>query len=158
VRQATCPVEDSTRILKKAVDAAIAEARALEKGPDAFSLTAFATIEDPLAPVCPARARAVYASAGDLALASSAAAAHAGDLDVLLSLEVLARPTGAWADVISWTGADDQEVFWKRYKRITDHYAILCELLGIELFSFGSNLRESARTEGKGAEVNPELF
>jgi len=141
----------------RAVEQAIAGACALEPGPDALSLTVFATTEDPLAPLCAPHAQSVYASAADLALASAAGAARAADLDVLLSLEVLARPSGAWADVLSWTGADDQSLFWTRYERIAEHYALLSELLGLELFSFGSNLRESAQTEGQGEEKTSEL-
>lgn len=133
----------------RAVDEALAAARALEPGPDAVSLTVLATAEDPRAPVCPARLQAVFGSAGDLALASTAAAARAGGMAVLLALEVLARPTGAWADVLSWTGGEEQSLFWTRYGRIAEHYALLSELLGLELYSFGSNL---------GDENGPQLF
>jgi hypothetical protein len=142
----------------RAVEGAVAQACAVDPGPDALSLTVFATTEDPLPSPCPPRPRPVHGSASDLALASGTAAARSARLAVLLSLEVLARPTGAWADVISWTGADDQTIFWTRYGRIAEHYALLSELLGLELFSFGSNLRESARTEGPGGERSPELF
>jgi hypothetical protein len=141
----------------RAADGAIAEAHALDPGPDALSLTVFATTEDPLAPLCPARARAVHGSASDLALASTAAAARTAEMSLLLSLEVLAGPSGAWADVLSWTGVDEPARFWERYGLVAQHYALLCELLGIEAFSFGSNLRDSARTEGALEERNPEL-
>jgi len=141
----------------RAADEAITEACALDPGPDALSLTIFATTEDPLAPLCPPRARAVHGSASDLALASTAAAARAAELTLFFSLEVLARPSGAWADVLSWTGGDEQGQFWVRYERIAQHYALLSELLGVEAFSFGSNLRESARTEGPLEERNSEL-
>jgi hypothetical protein len=141
----------------RAADEAIAALAALEPRPDALSLTVFATTEDPLAPLAPARVRAVHGSASDLALASAASAARAAGLAHLLSLEVLARPGGAWADVLSWTGGDEQNQFWERYARSALHYALLAELLELEYFSFGSNLRDSARTEGPLEERNPEL-
>ncbi len=152
-------VEDErARYSARGVEQALSEARALEPGPDALSLTVFASTEDPLPPLCPARVRAVYGSASDLALASVSAAARAAELTLLLSLEVLARPSGAWADVLSWTGADDQTQFWTRYRQVAEHYALLSELLGLELFSFASNLGESVRTAGEGEEQSPELF
>jgi hypothetical protein len=151
-------VEDErTRYSARAVDAVLGEAHALEPGPDALSLTLFATTEDPLPPLCPARARAVHGSASDLALASATAAARAAELAVLLSLEVLARPSAAWADVLSWTGVDEQAQFWERYEQVAEHYALLSELLGFELYSFGSNLNESVHTEGNEGE-STELF
>jgi len=131
----------------RAVDPALEAALALDPAPDAVSLTVLASSRDPRAPfLAPAR-RPAYGTAGDLALANACAAAHARGLAVLLSLEVLAAPHGAWADVISWSEPDDQERFATSYERVALHYALLAELLQAELFSFGSNLRESVRTD-----------
>lgn len=150
-------VEDEhARYSGRAVEEVIAEARALEPGPDALSLTVFATTEDPLPPLCPARAQSVFGSAGDLALASVTGAARTAELGLLLSLEVLARPTGAWADVLSWTGADEQGHFWARYEEVAEHYALLSELLGFEYFSFASNLSELVNAAASGEEPDAE--
>jgi hypothetical protein len=124
----------------QAFQAAFEEARALAPGPDALALSLFAAGEPPAAPLVTARPLGVFGSQSDAALASAAAAAHAAGVRVLLSLEVLASWSGAWADVLSWTGADDATLFQGRYARIALHYALLAELLGCETFSFGSNL------------------
>jgi glycosyl hydrolase family 113 len=129
------------------LDEALAAAGELAPGPDAVSLTLRATGEDPRAPLLDPHPLSSHATTSDAALASAVAAARARGLAVLVSLEVLSYPSGAWADVISWTGADDNERFFERYTRVALHQALTCELLGVELFSFGSNLRESTRTE-----------
>lgn len=131
----------------RSVERSLAELRALEPGPDAISLTVFASGIDPLAPLLAPRGRVCHASASDVALANAGSAAHAQGFAVLLSLEVLAHPHGAWADVLSWTGPEDSRLFFEHYERVALHQALLAELIGLEFFSFGSNLRESTRTE-----------
>jgi hypothetical protein len=128
------------------IDEALAEARRLGGGPNAASLTVFATLTDPDPPFASSERRVAFGSASDLALASAAAAIHRDGLRVLLSLEVLAQPNGAWADVWAWASPEDRSQFWKRYERVALHYALLAELCGIELYSLGSNLRESTRS------------
>jgi hypothetical protein len=140
----------------RALEQALAEAVALAPGPDAVSLTVFATAEDPRAPLLAPHPRPAYGGTSDAALASAVAGARARELAVMLSLEVLAHPNGAWADVLSWTGAHDVELFFERYARVALHYALVAELLGTELFCFGSNLRESTRTEVDDERRDPE--
>jgi hypothetical protein len=142
----------------RAVGHALDEARAIVPPPDALSLTVFATREDPEPPLVALEARAVHGSASDLALASACAAARARDLGVLLQLEVLAQPRGAWADNIPWTEPDDPREFFERYETVALHYALLAELLAVEVFSFGAHLRESTRTESPERERDPALL
>lgn len=142
----------------RALDTALTEASALGSGPDAVSLTVFGTVEDPLPPACTLFPRAVHGSASDAALANACATARARELRVLLALEVLSGPSGAWADNISWSGAGDSPEFFERTTRVSLHYALLAELLGIEVFSLGANLREATRTDPRGPVRDPALF
>lgn len=140
----------------RATEAALDEALALDPGPDSVSLTVLACATDPRPPLLAPRLRSSHPATSDVALASACAAAHARELSVLLSLEVLSSPSGAWADVLSWTGPDDSLAFFARYERVALHEALLAELLGVEIFSFGSNLRESTRTEVQEERRDPE--
>ncbi len=142
----------------RALDSTLGAARALGPGLDALSLTVFGTSEDPLAPFCTLTPRAVHGSASDLALAYACAAARTQELRVLLALEVLAQPSGSWADNISWTAPDASDAFFARYRRVALHYALLSELCGVEVFSFGANLREASRTDPQHPVRDPQLF
>ncbi|MSR61448.1 MAG: hypothetical protein EXS08_03225 [Planctomycetes bacterium] len=141
----------------RAAGEALSAARALGPGADAVSLTVLAGAEDPAPPCATLAPRSVYGSANDLALASACAAARGRDMRVLFALEVLAQPSGAWADVRTFTGDEDWQQFFRRYEQVALHYALLAELLRVELFSFGANLRESTRTEPQGPVQNPAL-
>jgi hypothetical protein len=76
--------------------------------------------------------------------------------DVVLALEVLAQPHGAWSDVLPWASPEDRWEYWRRYERVALHYAVLAELLGVELFSFGANLRTTPAGFFEGEEPTPE--
>ncbi len=159
VRHGLALVQDATGgYSARAVAAALTEAGELGLGPNALSLTVFATAEDPLPAACTLLPRAVHGSASDAALANACALAREGELRVLLALEVLSGPNGAWADNISWTGVDDTPEFFERYTRIALHYALLSELLGVEILSLGANLREASRTDPRGPVREPKLF
>lgn len=158
VRHGLALVQGETSYAARALDDALGAARALGPGLDALSLTVFGTVEDPAAPFCTLAPRAVHGSASDLALAHACAAARGAELRVLLALEVLAQPGGSWADNISWTAADASDVFFERYRRVALHYALVSELCGVEVFSFGANLREASRTDPKLPVRDPQLF
>jgi hypothetical protein len=148
---------DAVPYSARTVGETLDEARALGPALDALSLTVFAAGEDPLGPAATLAPRALHGSASDVALASAAAAARARELRVLLALEVLGRP-GSWADNVSWTEPSALDDFFKRYRRAATHYALLAELLGADVFSFGANLREVSRTDPQGTVRDPELF
>ncbi|HEX6885575.1 MAG TPA: hypothetical protein VF530_19540 [Planctomycetota bacterium] len=122
------------------VGEALLEAARLVPAPDAVSLTVLASAEDPAPVAAGARPRTAHGSATDLALLSAGAAARAHGLRVALALEVLARPHGAWADVLPWASPAERGEFWGRYERVALHYALLAELMGAEVYSFGANL------------------
>ena len=146
------------RYSARAADEALEAAGAFEPGPDAISLTVWAAAETPLPPTCTLAPRTVHGTASDLALASACGAARARKQSVLLALEVLASPNGSWADNISWTAPDAVPAFFLRYQRVALHYALLAELLHVDAFSFGANLREAVRTEPRKEVREPEIF
>jgi hypothetical protein len=157
-RRGLALIDGETSYSSRAVDQALDEALELGIGPNAVSLTVFGSGEEPLPPACALAPPAVYGSASDLSLASASAAARAREMSVLLALEVLSWPSGAWADNISWTDPADTQAFFARYGRVALHYALLAELLDLESFSFGANLREVSRTDPKTAVRDPALF
>ncbi len=122
-------------------------ARELGPGPDAVSLTVFASNEEELPPLITTRPRVVHGSASDLSLAGAAAEIRSRDQRLLLALEPLARPGGSWADGEVMADPDEQRAFWRRYEEVAVHYALLCELVQAEIFCLGSNLRDASRTE-----------
>jgi hypothetical protein len=122
------------------VGEAILEAARLVPPPDAVSLTVLASAEDPAPVAAGGRPRTAHGSATDLALLSASAAARAHGLRVALALEVLARPHGAWADVLPWAAPAERGEFWGRYERVALHYALLAELMEAEVYAFGANL------------------
>jgi hypothetical protein len=68
-------------------------------------------------------------------------------MSVLLALEPLTALGGSWADNVAYNGFEAQPDFWKRYRPIVQHYALLGELLSVELLSLGANLRDASRTD-----------
>ena len=142
----------------RATGLALDEAMAFGKGPDAVALSVFASSEDPWrAPVSP-RVGPLGASASDVALAAAVAGARGRGARVLLGLEVLTETGASWADAISWGRPSDMTSFFAQYTRVALHYALLSELLSIEIFSLGANLRDGARTEPRDEVRDPGFF
>lgn len=139
--------ELSSVYLSTRIGESLDQARAHKPGPDALSLLVFASTEAQVAPLATLRPSAVHGSASDLALANAAAEARARHMRLELALEPLAWPGGSWADGLVLTGLPEQREFWERYGRVALHYALLSELLGVEVYSLGANLRSAARTE-----------
>ena len=78
------------------------------------------------------------ASPGDLALASAVVEARSLGLRVMLAPQVMASPAGTWADALSLGGDDGIREFFAAYGRVLSHYALLGELLGVELLCLGN--------------------
>jgi hypothetical protein len=131
----------------RAVGAALEEARAFGAGPDALSLSVTASERDPRAPLAPERPAPHHASASDVELAAAVAAARGRGARVLLALEPLVEPNGSWADSVASLRPEEMKRFFERVGSIALHYALLAELLEIEVLSCAANLREGARTE-----------
>jgi len=142
----------------RATGQALDEAGAYGKGPDAIALSVFASPEDPWRGLVAPRGSPLGASASDVELATAVAGARGRGMRVLLALEVLTESGGSWADSISWGRPADMAEFFARYLRVALHYALLSELLAIEIFSVGANLRDGARTEPRGEVQDPSFF
>jgi len=137
----------NARYASRAVGSALEAARARVPGPRSVSLTVFAAVEQDPASTCQLEPRGLRASASDLALAQAVAEAHGREMSVLLALEPLTALGGSWADNVAYNGFEAQPDFWKRYRPIVQHYALLGELLSVELLSLGANLRDASRTD-----------
>jgi hypothetical protein len=103
------------------------------------------------------------ASPGDLALASAVLEARALGMRVMLAPQILATPGGTWADSIALGGDAGIEEFFADYARALQHYALLGELLGVDLLCLGSErgLVSATRPSGEGgddSEVNLERY
>ena len=84
---------------------------------------------------------------GDVALALTVAEAHRLGLAVALEFEFLARPSGTWAGDLKHLTGTAWQAFFERYGRALRHYALLAELLEVELFCVGSGLAKAVATE-----------
>ena len=142
----------------RATGEALDEAQAFGAGPDAVALSVLAWLQDPLRPLVSLRGTPLGASASDVALATAVAGARGRGARVLLALEVLTETGASWADALSWGRPTDMGEFFTRYTRVALHYALLSELLAIEVFSLGGNLRDGARTEPREAVKDPGFF
>jgi hypothetical protein len=138
------------------IEEALVEARRLEPAPNAVSLTVWAAAENPAPVLAGGSARTAFGSASDLALANAAAAARSFELEVVLALEVLAQPHGSWADALPWASPEDRWDYWRRYERVALHYALLAQLIGAKVFSFGANLRSTPAGTFEGEEASAE--
>jgi hypothetical protein len=127
-----------------AADAAVA--RAAANGARAVSLTVFAYADERPRRRPGTHAPGLGASAGDTALASSVAAARARGMRVLLTPHHLAASNATWADAQALTTPDEQARFFEQHARVTRHYALLAELLGVEWLAVGTELRVVSAT------------
>jgi len=144
----------STRATGEALD----EALAFGAGPDAVALSVLAWSDDPWRALVAPRGGPLGASASDVALAAATAGARGRGARVLLALEVLTETGASWADVITWARPAHMNAFFARYARVALHYALLSELLSIEVLSLGANLRDGARTEPREPVQDPTFF
>lgn len=142
----------------RATGEALDEAMAIGAGPDAIALSVLAWADDASRPLVAPHAAPLGASASDVALAAAVAGAKGRGARVLLALEVLTRTGASWADAISWGRPADMNQFFAYYSRVALHYALLSELLAIEVFSLGGNLRDGARTEPRDEVQDPLFF
>lgn len=135
--------------------AALDEAMAIGQGPDSVSLSLSASARDPRAPLLSARPAPLHASVSDVDLAAAVASAKGRGARVLLALEPLVEPSGSWADSVANLRPAEMAEFFECVGRIGLHYALLSELLGIEILSCAANLREGARTEQRAKVLDP---
>lgn len=141
-----------SRALGRALDQAMLQG----VGPDAISLTVFASERDTRGPLLPARPAAHYSPTSDVDLAAAVSGARGRGARVLLGLEILAAPSGSWADSLSWSRENvDRKEFFARLARVGGHYALLAELLGVEVLCCAANLRDGAKTAPRTAPQDP---
>jgi hypothetical protein len=92
------------------------------------------------------------ASPGDLALASAVVEARALGLQVLLAPQILATPGGTWADALALGGQAGIGAFFAGYGDVLTHYALLAELLGVDVLCLGSERGLVSTTLADGEE------
>jgi len=86
------------------------------------------------------------ASASDLDLANALGEARRLGLGTLLSVQELSDASGSWADGPVPISPAGQQAFWGRVSASVLHYALLAELLRVDILSLGSDFREAGRT------------
>jgi hypothetical protein len=134
----------SSDYLDRSVEGSLARAR--ELGADAFSVTVFASALNP-APVAPAPlAHPFHGSCSDLALAHAVGAGRRLGLRATLVLESLASLSGVRADATMLIGEADWDDFFDSFERMVEHYGLLAELLGCEVFCLGVELGKAEKS------------
>jgi hypothetical protein len=142
-----CLIDDAAGRGSSYIDADVEESlrRAVVRGADACSVTVFATVDEET-PGIGGRESAVRGSASDLALASALATAKRLDLSTMLVLQPLASPSGTWADGIVLGSEADWRDFFERYLLASVHYGLLSQLMEVDVYCMGAELRWASRT------------
>ena len=91
-------------------------------------------------------APAVGALEGDAAVATVVSQARGQDLAVLLEFEFLTGTSGTWSGDLKRLGDDAWRAFFERYERAVVHYALLAELLAVDVASVGGGMARAAST------------
>jgi len=63
----------------------------------------------------------------------------------MLIMQPLGTPASTWGDGGVLTDLETREVFWDRYEALAVHYALLSQLMGVDILCIGSNLREATK-------------
>jgi len=122
-----------------AADAVLERASSLGANAVVLSTNAFMENDSPRRPDPPLGLRR-RATVSDAALAAAVGKAHSLSMEVLLQPHLLTSPTGILAGRQAWSGQASLDRFLFEYERFIEHYALLSDLLGIELLCFGSEL------------------
>ena len=138
--------------VRRAVGASLDTARLA--GADAVSLTVFSSDDAPEPALTSLQTDSVHGSAPDIAIASAVSEARARGMFVMLVVEPLSAPWGSWGDGIHMAGADKIEQFFEEFRRSAHHYALLSELLKVEILCLGSDLRTASRTRSDPTEAD----
>ncbi len=137
----------------------LAAARAV--GADAVALSTF-TYLDPGWPSLPEPdlARRRRATQSDTALAQIVSDAQSLSMRVLLQPHLLSSPGGHFAGSLTWRSQEGWEAFYDEYEGFLEHYALLAELLGVDLLCIGTELAAATRFEAEPwrRRVNHELL
>ncbi len=120
-------------------DSVIEKAHAMGANAVVLSTNAFMQNEWPRVPDPPMGYRRA-ATVSDAELASAVAKAHSLSMKVLLQPHLLTSPTGIAAGRQSWSGEASFNRMLDGYERFIEHYALLAELLDIEILCFGTEL------------------
>ena len=123
----------------RAADAVLDQASSFGANAVVLSTNAFMESESPRRPDPPLALRR-RATVSDAALAAAVGKAHSLSMEVLLQPHLLTSPTGILAGRQAWSGQASIERFLFEYERFIEHYALLSDLLGIEILCFGSEL------------------
>jgi hypothetical protein len=117
-----------------------------EVGANSFSLRVYAyqTEDGPLSPGG-FHDTGILSSAGDLELASAAAAGHALGLSHMLQPFLLATPWGNVTASQSLNSGERIEQFFAGLTPYTEHYALLAELIGSDIFTAGTGLSNTSQ-------------
>ncbi len=123
-------------------------------GANSFSLRVYAYQSED-GPMTPGRfhTKGIFSSQSDLELASAAAAGHALGLSHMLQPYLLATPWGNVTASQSLNSGERIEHFFAGLTPYTEHYALLAELIGSDLFALGTGL--SNTTQPPQGESNP---
>lgn len=129
-------------------------AQLAEAGANSFSLRVYAYQSED-GPSTPGgfHAKGIFSSESDLELASAAAAGHALGLSHMLQPYLLATPWGNVTASQSLNSAERIEQFFGGLTPYTEHYALLAELIGSDLFAPGTGL--SNTTQSPQDDPNP---
>jgi len=82
---------------------------------------------------------------GDAAVAMVVAQARKEQFSVMLVPEYLARPAGTWRGDLKHLRPEVWRDFFDRYDRCVTHYALLAELLDVDVLSIGSEMQQATR-------------
>ena len=138
----------------RAFDASLA--RAQELGANAFSLTVRATLEPRETVLVSGRARPVHGSTSDVALAAALAAGKRRGMRSLLVVQPLASPSGSWADDVALADGEQCAAVFERCGRIATHYALLAELLEVDILCLAAELSTVAPSLVDDDDPNPD--
>jgi hypothetical protein len=124
-----------------------------------LSTRAFMENEWPARPDAPIDFRR-KATSSDAAIASATGKAQQLSMRVLLQPHLITSASGNLGGRKSWSGANSFERLFVEYERFVEHYALLADLLGCEIFCLGTSLKAAMDfvPDPKRKNVNLDAF
>ena len=120
-------------------------ALAKELGADSYSLSVFAAPQKSGDRLVELDRQALHASASDVALITALDQGRRLEMRPMLVVHPLAGPSTTWADGLVMTSGEDIDQFFRSFEMMALHYALFCELTGVEILCLGTDLREATR-------------